>query len=189
MVRRANLMILRPLLSGLVGLIMVVACATSAAADGFVRELKFGVLAHDVPNLWSGFNVESDPIAINVEALLAPSVTFLRGTLQPAIGGSIAIEGGTSTAYLDARWTIESPSGIFFSLGLGAAIHNGQTELDDLDKKALGTRVLFHIPAEIGFRLDDHNSLSVYFEHQSNANTSHINEGLDRLGIRYGYRF
>lgn len=154
-----------------------------------MHELKFGVLAHDVSDLWSGFNVESDPVAINLEAVLAPSVVFLGGTIRPAIGGSIAIEGGTSTAYLDARWTVESPSGVFFSLGLGAAIHDGQTELDDLDKKALGTRLLFHIPAEIGVRFDAHNSLSVYFEHHSNANTSDINEGLDRIGVRYGHRF
>lgn len=179
----------KPLLSGLIGLVTAVAFAAAAAADGFVHELKFGVLAHDVPDLWSGFSVEPDPIAINIEALLAPAVPFLRGTIRPAIGGSIATEGGTSTAYIDARWTIESPSGVFFSIGLGAGVHNGQTELDDLDKKALGTRLLFHIPAELGIRFDDHNSLSVYFEHYSNANTSDINEGLDRLGVRYGHRF
>jgi hypothetical protein len=177
------------LLSGLAGLMMATALASTAAADGFVHELKFGILAHDVPDLWSGFSIESDPVAINVEALLSPSVMFLGGTIRPAIGGSIATGGGTSTAYIDARWTIEAPSGVFFSLGLGAAVHNGQTELDDLDKKALGTRLLFHIPAEMGFRFDNHNSVSVYFEHHSNANTSDINEGLDRLGVRYGYRF
>jgi hypothetical protein len=55
--------------------------------------------------------------------------------------------------------------------------------------KALGSRVLFHIPVEIGLRFDDHNSLSVYFEHTSNGYTQDFNEGLDRLGVRYGYRF
>jgi lipid A 3-O-deacylase len=58
-----------------------------------------------------------------------------------------------------------------------------------LDRKALGSRVLFHIPLEVGYRFDDHNSLSAYFEHMSKAYTVSPNEGMDRLGIRYGYRF
>jgi lipid A 3-O-deacylase len=53
----------------------------------------------------------------------------------------------------------------------------------------LGHRVLFPIPAEAGYRFDDHNSLSAYFDHMSNANTVSPNEGMDRLGIHYGYRF
>lgn len=55
--------------------------------------------------------------------------------------------------------------------------------------KWLGSRVLFHIPAEIGVHLDAHNDLSVYFEHTSNAYTQEYNEGMDRIGLRYGYRF
>jgi hypothetical protein len=62
-------------------------------------------------------------------------------------------------------------------------------QLEDWDRKALGSRVLFHIPVEIGYRLDEHNSLSAYFEHMSNAYTVDPNEGMDRLGVRYGYRF
>jgi hypothetical protein len=31
--------------------------------------------------------------------------------------------------------------------------------------------------------------VSVYFEHTSNAYTEKFNEGLDRIGVRYGYRF
>ena len=49
--------------------------------------------------------------------------------------------------------------------------------------------MLFHIPAEIGLRLDAHNSVSVYYEHTSNAYLADFNEGMDRLGVRYGYRF
>ena len=33
------------------------------------------------------------------------------------------------------------------------------------------------------------NSLSLFFEHISNASTAPKNQGLDTLGIRYGYRF
>ncbi len=160
-----------------------------ALAGGLVDELKIGPLWHDVPGLWSGFQAEPNSADINIEALLSPSVAFLGGTIRPALGASVSTIGATSDIYIDARWQYETPSGVFFSLGLGAAVHDGQLQLDDWDRKALGSRVLFHIPAEVGYRFDDHNSLSVYFEHMSNAYTVSPNEGMDRLGIRYGYRF
>jgi lipid A 3-O-deacylase len=158
-------------------------------AQGLVHEFSAGVLYHDAPGLWSGFSVETTAPDINLEVILEPSLRVLGGELRPAFGGTINTGGGTSHAYLDARWQIECPSGIFFGVGLGAAVHNGQLTVQDWDKKALGSRVLFHIPIEAGVRLDNHNSVSVYFEHTSNANTASPNEGLDRIGLRYGYRF
>jgi lipid A 3-O-deacylase len=182
---------LKSAIQALPWLCTVIVAVPVAHAGDWVRELRGGVLAHDVPDLWSGFRVEDDAVAINFEAILTPSLPFLGGTIRPAVGVSIATEGGTSDGYIDARWEIDTPSGIFFGIGLGAAFHDGETELKSLDQneKALGSRVLFHIPAEIGFRFDEHNSLSAYFEHMSNANTADYNEGLDRLGVRYGYRF
>ncbi len=167
----------------------LVANAAPAEANGLFRELRVGVLAHDVPDLWSGFRVEDDQVAFNVEAVLTPSLPFLGGAIRPAIGASVTSGESTSSAYLDARWEFESRSGLFFGIGLGVAVHNGQEDLKDLDLKALGSTVLFHIPVEVGLRLDAHNSLSVYFEHMSNGEFADYNEGLDRLGVRYGYRF
>jgi lipid A 3-O-deacylase len=172
-------------------MLAVIAMAPHVRADNILHELKIGVLAHDVPDLWSGFRVEDDSVAINVEAIFSPSIPFLGGAIRPAIGASLATEGGTSSGYIDARWEIETPSGIFFAVGFGAALHDGELELKSVDQneKALGSRVLFHIPAELGFRFDGNKSVSVYFEHMSNADTGDNNEGLDRLGVRYGYRF
>ena len=177
----------------LVSTLLATAGAGSALAGeplgGFISELKIGALWHDPGDLWSGFRREPESVDINVEALLAPSVAFLGGRIRPAIGGSINTDGGTSRGYIDARWEIETPSGIFFALGVGAAIHDGNIDPIDPGKKALGSRVLFHIPAEIGWRFDGHNSVSVYFEHISNGYTQDSNEGLDSLGARYGYKF
>lgn len=160
-----------------------------ALADGLLEEVRIGILDHDVPDLWSGFRAEPDSVDVNLEFVLSPSVAFLGGTVRPVIGGSINTAGATSHVYLDARWQYEMSSGLFFGLGIGAAVHDGQLELEDLDRKALGSRVLFHFPAEIGLRLDQHNSVSAYFEHISNGYTVSPNEGLDRLGVRYGHRF
>jgi lipid A 3-O-deacylase len=162
--------------------------AQSAATAAIVHELRLGVLAHDMPWLWSGFQLERG-VDFNAELILSPSVRFLGGYIRPAIGGSLSSSGQTSRGYIDARWQYETTSGVFFGLGLGAALHNGTLNPTEVDRKALGSRVLFHIPIEIGYRFDRHNSVSVYFEHVSNGYTQSFNEGLDGLGVRYGYKF
>jgi hypothetical protein len=151
-------------------------------------EIRAGVLAHDVPDLWAGFNLENG-VDINAELLFGRGLPVLGGTIRPALGASVNTEGYTSRLYLDARWEIEFQRALFFGFGLGAAVHDGLLDPTEPDRKALGSRVLFHIPLELGLRLDAHNSVSVYFEHTSNANLARYNEGLDAIGVRYGYRF
>jgi hypothetical protein len=151
-------------------------------------EVRGGVLAHDVPDLWAGFSLEGG-VDINVELLLGRGAPFLGGTIRPALGASINTEGYTSRVYLDARWEIGLGQSFFLGLGLGAAVHDGEINCCVADRKALGSRVLFHIPLELGFRFDDRNSVSVYFEHMSNANLGDANEGLDAIGVRYGHKF
>lgn len=161
------------------------------ASGGLIHELKIGALAHDVPYMWSGFNKEPYSVDLNFEVIFGPSVTFLGGTIRPALGATINFEGYTSKAYLDARWQWELSSATFLAIGIGIAVHNGNDEsfVYAPDEKLLGRRVLFHPHFEFGYRLNDHNSLSIFFEHISNADTAAKNQGLDTLGIRYGYRF
>jgi hypothetical protein len=172
-------------------LVLGLAGADALAQEGPpARGLEFrgGVLAHDVPGLWAGFRLEGG-IDINAELLLGTGWTVLGGALRPAIGATVNTEGYTSRAYADLRWEVDLPHGMFFGLGLGAAVHDGLLDPTDPDRKALGSRVLFHIPIELGLRLDARNSISVYFEHISNGFLAHSNEGLDSIGVRYGYRF
>lgn len=172
-----------------VTLLAAVCLVDPAAAGGLVHEIKAGLVAHDVDGLWSGFRLEDQTADVNIEAILSPSLPFLWGTIRPAVGGTINTRGQTSDAYVDARWETGAPVGLFFALGLGAAVHNGHLDPDAAGRKALGSRVLFHVPIELGYRFDAHNSLSVYFEHMSNADLADDNEGMDFLGVRYGYRF
>jgi len=160
-----------------------------ALAEDLIYELKIGGLYHDVPNLWSGFQLEKRSVDVNIEALFGPHLQLPVGTLRPAAGLTINTAGATSKAYIDARWMVEGASGLFFALGIGAAVHDGKLDPSEPDRKALGSRLLFHFPAELGWRFDDHNSLSIYFEHISNGYTQDYNEGLDSIGARYGYRF
>ena len=174
-------------LAGLAGLLL--ANSASAQQSKIIDEVRVGILAHDVPGLWSGWRIENPNPDLNGEVILTPSASFLGGTIRPAIGGTVNFNGGTSKAYADARWEYQTSLGVFFGLGLGAAVHNGYLTPTSLDHKALGSRVLFHIPAEIGYRFAGGQTLSVYFEHTSNGYTQKYNEGLDDLGIRYGIKF
>ncbi|MTD94140.1 hypothetical protein GIW81_07290 [Hyphomicrobium sp. xq] len=63
-----------------------------ALAGGLVDELKIGVLWHDVPGLWSGFQAEPGCADIDIEALLSPSVAFLGGTIRPALGPRVHLD-------------------------------------------------------------------------------------------------
>lgn len=172
-------------------IIFFIPASMSSARDGidrFIHEIKGGVLFHDMDNMWSSFDRESG-VDINAEVILAPSLEILGGEIRPALGTSINTSGDTSKLYFDARWEYGIENGLFFAIGAGGAIHDGERHLVSNDKKALGSRLLFHIPIEVGYHINAHHGVSVYFDHVSNANTQHENEGLDTLGVRYGYRF
>lgn len=169
--------------------VLIAGVGSASAGDGLIYQLSVGALSHDVPNMWSGFRREKESLDINVDAQLSPSMQVFFGTLRPAVGGTFNTQGQTNMGYLDARWTYEAASGLFFGVGLGGAVHDGNIGKEDPARKAFGSRVLFHIPLEFGYRFDAHQSVSAYFEHTSNGYTMQYNEGMDRLGVRYGYRF
>lgn len=176
-------------------LLFSLSCTLSSAvyADerklaAWLHEVKFGVLHHDTGGLWSGFRRENG-VDFNLEAIFSPHRQFLGGIIRPAFGGSVNTVGDTSKLYTGIRWQYEHISGLFMGIGLGGAIHDGKLHLHHHDRKALGSRVLFHIPIEIGYRLNAKSSLSAYFDHVSNAYLADANEGMDTLGGRFGYRF
>lgn len=163
------------------------ATAEKQKIAAWINEVKLGVLYHDI-SMWSGTRREGG-MDFNLEAIFAPHVKFLGGTIRPSIGGSVNTVGDTSKLYSGFRWKFEHASGVFLSLGLGGAVHDGKLHLHEIDRKALGSRVLFHIPVEIGYRVGARSSLSAYFDHVSNAFLADQNEGMDTIGGRYGYRF
>lgn len=155
----------------------------------WLHAIRVGVLAHDVDNLWSGTRKESG-VDLNAEIIFnRPSFSLLSGDIRPNLGASINTQGDTSKVYGGILWEFETKSGIFLNLGIGAAIHDGRIDTDREDKKSLGSRVLFRVPIEIGYKLDEHHHFSVLFDHVSNGFLTDPNEGLDTLGLRYGYQF
>ena len=155
----------------------------------WLYEIRAGILAHDVDNLWSGSKKE-DGIDLNAEIIFGhPSFSLFSGTMRPSFGLSVNTHGDTSKLYSGLLWEYMTKSSIFLNLGVGVAVHNGELEDSGKEKKQLGSRVLFRIPIEVGYALNQHHRLSIMFDHISNAYLAHPNEGLDTLGLRYGYRF
>ena len=161
----------------------------SKSGAAWLHGIRAGALAHDVDDLWSGTRKEGG-VDLNAEIIFSrPSFSLRSGNVRPNLGASINTQGDTSKLYGGILWELEMKSGIFLNLGIGAAVHNGDLDTNQEDKKSLGTRVLFRIPIEIGYSLSEHHQISILFDHVSNAFLVDPNEGLDTLGLRYGYRF
>jgi hypothetical protein len=157
--------------------------------SGWLHEIRAGVLSHDVDGLWSGSREERG-IDFNAEIIFSRPIFCLEvGTVRPNFGLSVNDQGDTSKLYAGVLWELEMKSGLFLNLGVGIAAHNGESETSEEDKKELGSRVLFRIPIELGYALSKHHAVSIMFDHISNAYLARPNEGLDTLGLRYGYRF
>lgn len=172
----------------------LVLCGTGAALAGdsgknsILHEISIGILDHDTDHLWSGFSRESG-VDVNIEAMFTPSFELFGGTIRPVAGASINTSGDTSKLYIAGRWRYQFDRGVFFGLGVGGAVHDGETDVKSDDAKALGSRFLFHNALELGYRFKDNSTAAFYFDHVSNASLADPNQGLDTLGIRLGYRF
>lgn len=154
-----------------------------------LAELRLGLAAHDVDGLWSGQREEKG-FDVHVEAVFRrPLVSFWSGVVRPNLGVSINNRGFTSQAYAGALWTRVSDSGWSLGLGLGLSVHDGKRETAREHRKQLGSRVLFRIPIELGYAVGERHRIALTFAHVSNAGLASENEGLDTLGLTYGYRF
>ena len=154
-----------------------------------VYGIRLGVLAHDVGGLWSRSRAEGG-VDLNAEIVFKkPSLKLFQGVILPNLGVSVNSQGDTSRAYGGLLWEFLLGSGFFVNSGVGLAVHNGQLESDDPNHKQLGSRALFRIPIEIGFTILERHRLSVMFDHMSNAYLANPNEGMDSIGVRYGFQF
>ncbi|MCU7939447.1 MAG: acyloxyacyl hydrolase [gamma proteobacterium symbiont of Bathyaustriella thionipta] len=169
-------------------LMLTVTLSGVTHAENSLYAFSVGILDHDTDYLWSDIRREHG-VDLNLEAIFSPSVDFSGGKIRPALGASLNSNGETSKIYLDARWDSEYSKGWFWGIGLGLAGHDGKLSRKDKDRKALGSRVLFHVPLEAGYRIGEQAYLSIYFDHISNAGLKDENQGMDTLGIRYRHLF
>jgi lipid A 3-O-deacylase len=168
-----------------------------------VDEVVFGVLAHDVK---SGGGKEGGA-DINGEILFASPVRdevasavppYLRWLVQPRLnfGFEANTSGYTSQGYFGLTWTwllarnlLRPGDGVDFGIGFGPSFNNGLIRSQLPDHENLGSQVLFHISAELGYRITPRYEVSAYFDHDSNAGLARDNQSINDAGLRFGIRF
>jgi hypothetical protein len=161
----------------------------SDACAGILYGFRLGLLAHDLGGLWSNTRSEGG-VDGNAEIVFRkPSFMLWGGAFLPNLGMSINSQGDTSKIYAGFVWEFLFGNGFFFNIGTGLAIHDGQLESEDDNKKQLGSRILLREPIEFGFMFYERHRISILFDHISNAGLANPNEGLDTLGVRYGFQF
>lgn len=155
----------------------------------FFYGMRVGVLAHDVNHLWSRSRAESG-LDWNVELVFSRPGWFAGpGRVLSNIGASINNRSGTSKLYGGLVWEALFGGVFFFNTGAGLALHDGDLDHDESNGKQLGSRLLFRVPLEVGVSWGGRHRLSLMFDHVSNAYLANPNEGLDTLGLRYGFQF
>ena len=159
----------------------------SRTAARIVSEIRFGVFAHDQGPFSRN---EEDGADFNFE-LLFTSPAILEGiwSPRPHFGATVNTSGDTSQVYLGLTWEWPFRRDWYLDFSLGAAVHSGRIKTNRIDRKELGCRVLFRESVELGYRLGTRHTISAFLDHLSNANICDKNEGLESLGVRYGYRF
>ncbi|MGB0670391.1 MAG: acyloxyacyl hydrolase [Rhodospirillales bacterium] len=156
---------------------------------GFLSEIKVGAFKHD----FGPFGAEKeDGFSGNVEVLFT-SPEFLDIILapRPHLGATIHSEGKTHQGYFGLTWTFDFLEDFYFDFSFGGSVHTGNLHYTpgNEDEKNLGCRLLFRESAALGYRVTGNHNVSLHLDHISNAKLCDENEGLDNVGIRYGYRF
>lgn len=156
-------------------------------------EIRIGFAKHDV-GAFGKQEEDGEDYTMELRANLPRWrwVEYLRHP-RAKIGVNVNNESNTSVAYTGLTWNWPLGRYAFVGFDFGLAVHDGKTETLRLDRKELGTRVLFREALEIGVLLADKYTLSVRLDHISNGHIipggSGSNEGLDTIGIIYGMRF
>lgn len=151
-------------------------------------EIRGGVLSYD-----TGLFTSQDysGVVINGELVL-PSPHFLSvlGSPRPYIGASIAtMNNGIHFFYAGLTWDAYVTDRIYVSGSVGGSLNTAENLDDPVGYKALGSNVLFHLGAGIGYDITPNTTVQLYAEHFSNATLAEPNNGQESAGLRVGYRF
>jgi lipid A 3-O-deacylase len=158
-------------------------------ADSF--EVRFGGFTH------AAGSTEAGGFDVNAELLLPrlPNTLNLPEQWQfliprPQFGAMIDTVGKTSYGYAGVVWTVNLLPSFFLEPMFGGAIHDGNaTAVAVPDENTLGCRVLFHTGMSGGYRLTEHWTALVTWDHISNGHLCGHNAGLNDYGAKIGYTF
>lgn len=160
----------------------------SADARPLGGEMRIGVMDHDTGLIRK--RLETDSPDINAEVLFAsPKILDWAWSPRPLVGATINTGGGTSLGYAGLGWNFDLGNNFFFDASVAGAIHNGETDKVTTSSRDYGCRLQFHETVSLGYDVNEHHSLMATFEHMSNAYLCDSNDGMNNIGVRYGYRF
>ena len=136
----------------------------------------------------------------NVELLFeTPRWLEFLWSPRPMTGVSAnASSTNTDIAYTGLTWEWTPWSNLILDFSFGFAIHNGKLKYDAAQAfpedagrhREFGCRWLFRETLEAGWRFANRHAATVMWSHYSHGGLcDDKNEGLDNVGIRYGYRF
>ncbi len=154
-----------------------------------LSEVRLGIVHHDT-GVFGHNKEDAVDIALGVRFQpLSGDVWDIVANPRPFLGLNINTAGDTSSLNggLNWDWTVWNQS--FFSFAWGGAVHDGKLSTNKPGRKELGSRVLFYLAAELGYRFGSHQSVAIRLDHMSTAGLTDDNEGLDTVGLVYGYHF
>ncbi|MEZ5893937.1 MAG: acyloxyacyl hydrolase [Parvularculaceae bacterium] len=135
--------------------------------------------------------------AINAEAVFkSPRALSVIGAPRPVAGFTLATDDdATSQIYGGLEWKFDIDR-FFVAGGVGLAFHNGESsrydpiaDADRVDHTIFfGCPVLFRLAGDVGYNVTERVSVSLHWNHISNAELCSENEGLDQMGLRVGLK-
>lgn len=178
-----------------------VALAPAARAD--IAEIHVGVMAHNIcVTDCKNAGKEDGP---NVEFQVSfdsPDFLSWAGSPQPYVVASINTAGETSFGGFGLEWRWEFAEGWALEPGFGYIIHNGETnnpfpngspqaQAFADEHVLLGSEDLFRTSLGLTRDFEGPWEAQLFFEHLSHGQIlgSGRNQGMDQIGIRFGYQF
>ena len=160
---------------------------SKSKGNNFVSEIRIGALWHDQGPF---SHRKEEGYDGNLEILFSSPDEFKRiWNPKPHLGVSLNDSQDTNQVYAGLTWEWLFKKTYFTNFSLGGAYHDGSKVTDLTDKKSLGCNFLFRESLDIGYRFEGRHSIMAHLDHISNAKLCSTNEGLESVGIRYGYHF
>lgn len=187
--------------TGIVALVGAVVAAPPAHAG--VDEIHIGVMDHNicVTNCDNADKEDGSNIELQV-SFDSPGFLNWAGAPQPYLMASINTAGDTSFGGAGLEWRWNFAGNWALEPGVGIVAHNGATDNPfangtpealafSEENVLLGSDLLFRTSLGLTYDFDGPWEAQVFFEHLSHGQilASGRNQGLDELGIRFGYQF
>lgn len=166
----------------------LIAAGLSASAHAESREVRIGVLQHDVLHLRGRENGAD----IEVQLLGRPMPSLARlGEPRPVAVVAVNSDGETSFAAIGLVWRREVALDWTAEVQFGYAIHDGELDGTTGDRLLLGSRDLFRTQFGLDYRLSGSWSAGVQWDHLSHGQIlgQGRNQGIDAAGFRLTRRY